>query len=45
MIRRGVTPEVNAVSTILFGISLVLVTIYWRASKPKNQETNRGDDQ
>jgi len=37
MIRRGVTPEVNAVSTILFGVSLVLVTIYWRASKPKTK--------
>ncbi len=35
MIRRGVTPEVNAVSTILFGVSLVLVTIYWMTSKPK----------
>ena len=37
MIRRGVTPEVNAVSTILFGVSLVLVSIYWLASKPKEK--------
>ncbi len=36
MIRQGVSPEVNAVSTILFAISAVLVTIYWFASKPKN---------
>jgi len=26
MMRLGVTPEVNAISTILLGISLVLVT-------------------
>ncbi|GIX14634.1 MAG: hypothetical protein KatS3mg118_2593 [Paracoccaceae bacterium] len=31
MIRRGVTPEVNAVSTILFSVSLMLVSIYWLA--------------
>ncbi len=34
MIRQGITPEVNAVSSVLFAISLVLVTIYWFASKP-----------
>ncbi|RMH51353.1 MAG: ABC transporter permease [Alphaproteobacteria bacterium] len=38
MIRRGVTPEVNAVSTILFSVSLVLVSIYWLASRPKKDE-------
>ena len=37
MIRRGVTPEVNAVSTILFGVSLVLVSIYWAVSKPEKK--------
>jgi len=36
MIRRGITPEVNAVSTILFGFSLVFVSLYWLTSKPKN---------
>jgi len=35
MIRHGVTPEVNAVSSILFTVSLVLVSAYWLASKPK----------
>ncbi len=34
MIRQGITPEVNAVSSILFAISLALVTVYWFASKP-----------
>ncbi|HHJ13030.1 MAG TPA: ABC transporter permease [Gammaproteobacteria bacterium] len=35
MIRHGVTPEVNAVSSILFTVSLALVSAYWLASKPK----------
>ena len=35
MIRHGVTPEVNAVSSILFTVSLVLVSAYWLASRPK----------
>ena len=36
MIRQGITPEVNAVSSVLFAISLALVTVYWFASKPGN---------
>ncbi len=35
MIRQGITPEVNAVSSVLFAISLALVTVYWFASKPR----------
>lgn len=35
MIRQGISPEVNAISTILFAVSLVLVTLYWVASKPR----------
>lgn len=35
MIRQGITPEVNAVSSVLFAISLALVTVYWFASKPE----------
>lgn len=35
MIRQGVTPEVNAASTILIAVSTVLVTIYWYVSRPK----------
>ena len=34
MIRQGITPEVNAVSSILFAISLVLISVYWFASRP-----------
>lgn len=33
MIRKGVTPEVNAISTIMFAVSLVLVSIYWITAK------------
>lgn len=35
MIRHGITPEVNAVSSIMFTVSLVLVSVYWFASRPK----------
>ncbi|NJM28764.1 MAG: ABC transporter permease [Rhizobiales bacterium] len=34
MIRNGITPEVNAASTILIAASTVLVTIYWYVSRP-----------
>jgi len=33
MIRQGVTPEVNAISSILFAISVTLVGVYWIASR------------
>lgn len=33
MIRQGVTPEVNAVSTILLAVSVLLVTGYWILSR------------
>ncbi len=39
MIRQGISPEVNAISTILFAISLVLVTVYWFASNPRKSPT------
>lgn len=35
MIRQGATPEVNAISSILFLVSLCLVTTYWLASRPR----------
>lgn len=35
MIRNGISPEVNAASTILIGASTCLVTIYWYASRQK----------
>ncbi len=37
MIRQGVTPEVNAVSSVLFVISLALITLYWFVSKSGNK--------
>ena len=33
MIRQGITPEVNAVSSILFAVSVILVTLYWIVSR------------
>jgi len=35
MIRQGISPEVNAISTVLFAVSLALVSVYWLASKPR----------
>jgi spermidine/putrescine transport system permease protein len=33
MIRRGLTPEINAVSTVLLFVSIAIVTAYWVVSK------------
>jgi len=33
MIRRGLTPEINAVSTVLLVVSITIVTAYWVVSK------------
>ena len=33
MIRQGITPEVNAVSTVFLAVSIVLVTAYWLISR------------
>jgi spermidine/putrescine transport system permease protein len=33
MIRRGLTPEINAVSTLLLLVSIAIVTAYWILSK------------
>ena len=33
MIRRGLTPEINAVSTLLLLVSIAIVTAYWVMSK------------
>jgi len=38
MIRRGLTPEINAVSTVLLLVSIAIVTAYWVVSK-KTQTT------
>lgn len=35
MIRFGVTPEINALSTMLFAVSVALVTLYWVFSRPR----------
>jgi len=39
MIRRGLTPEINAVSTVLLLVSIAIVTAYWVVSK-KTQTTS-----
>lgn len=35
MIRQGITPEINAVSSILLVVSIVLVTAYWFVTREK----------
>ncbi len=35
MIRFGITPEINAISTMLFAASVSLVTVYWLLSRPR----------
>jgi spermidine/putrescine transport system permease protein len=40
MIRLGVSPEINAVSTVLFLVSLTLVGIYWFISKQNEGTIN-----
>jgi spermidine/putrescine transport system permease protein len=35
MIRNGISPEVNAASTILIAVSTALVTVYWYVSRTK----------
>ena len=39
MIRRGLTPEINAVSTLLLFVSIAIVTAYWILSKKTQQST------
>jgi spermidine/putrescine transport system permease protein len=34
-IRRGITPEINAVSTVLLGLSVVLVSIFFLIGNKK----------
>ena len=40
MIRLGVSPEINAVSTVLFLVSLTLVGVYWFISKQNEGTIN-----
>ena len=35
-LRRSVTPEINAISTIFLGISVLFVTIFFLISRKKN---------
>lgn len=35
MIRQGITPEINAVSSILLVVSIVMVTAYWFVTREK----------
>lgn len=39
MIRRGLTPEINAVSTVLLFVSIAIVTAYWFVSKKSQTNT------
>ena len=39
MIRRGLTPEINAVSTVLLLVSIGIVTAYWIISKKSQTDT------
>ena len=39
MIRRGLTPEINAVSTLLLFFSIAIVTAYWIVSKKSQTNT------
>ena len=39
MIRRGLTPEINAVSTVLLLVSIGIVTAYWIVSKKSQADT------
>lgn len=39
MIRRGLTPEINAVSTVLLFVSIAIVTAYWIVSKKSQTNT------
>ena len=39
MIRRGLTPEINAVCTVLLAVSIALVTAYWIVSKNSQSDT------
>jgi spermidine/putrescine transport system permease protein len=38
MIRRGLTPEINAVSTVLLLVSIAIVTAYWVVSKKSQSD-------
>lgn len=40
MIRRGITPEVNAISTILLVVSLVLVALAQALNRPRGAENS-----
>ena len=39
MIRRGLTPEINAVSTVLLFVSVAIVTAYWVLSNKTQTKT------
>ena len=35
-IRRGITPEINAVSTLLLGLSMIFVTLFFFLGRKRN---------
>jgi spermidine/putrescine transport system permease protein len=39
-LRRGLTPEINAISTLIFGVSVILILVWYRIrSRTMNEET------
>lgn len=40
MIRQGITPEVNAISTVFLGVSIVLISAYWLISRHATMDTS-----
>ncbi len=40
MIRRGITPEVNVISTVMLAISIVFITAYWLLTRRQSVTTH-----
>ena len=39
MIRQGITPEVNVISTVMLLLSILFITAYWYVTRGTNRET------
>ena len=37
-LRRGITPEINAVSTLIFGFSLITIVLWYKLRRPARDE-------
>jgi spermidine/putrescine transport system permease protein len=38
MIRQGITPEVNVISTVMLVISILFITVYWYVTRDSDRE-------